>query len=480
MQLELGGFDGLEGPGVQIDVGFERSATRLSKTLRLGDCTFSSSIGLGDDPPPGSDFALWWHRYLRGTRPEPSAQIGELRVAELFCGSGGLAQGVKQFCREVGLGLNSVAAVDIDERAVEVYVANHGTTPEFVRSGPDGDLANLVDHELYGRAETARFLVPPGIKDEAWDALGDGDGVDLLIAGPPCQGHSNLNNHTRRNDLRNLSYLDVPAVAVALDCPTVIMENVQAVVHDRYQVVSTTRRLFEAAGYTVTSAALHAGSMGWPQKRSRFFLVASAVNAPIPLESVKRQLTVDEGPLDLWWAISDLEDMTEDDHHMFRQANRTAKNRERIEYLFDHDVHDLPDHQRPPCHAEGGHTYPAVYGRLHKDRPAPTVTSGFLTTGRGRYVHPTRRRTINPREAARLQGFPDDYTFEPTGTRPRSTDLGKWIGDAVPMPLGYAAALSALGNRLRAGAEDHRSPAERVARWPGYPDPEDLPVVVGQ
>ncbi len=440
---------------MQLDVRFERSATHLSKTLRLGDSTFTSSVGLGGDPPQGSDLGEWWHRYLRGVIPEPSAQIGELRVAELFCGPGGLAQGVKQFCREVGLGFKSVAAVDTDKRAVDVYVANHRTTPEFVRSGPEGDLGNLVEHSVYDVAEWARFIVSPWIKDEAWDALGDGAGIDLLLAGPPCQGHSNLNNHTRRDDLRNLSYLDVPAVAIALGCPTVIIENVQAVVHDRFQVVSTARQLFETAGYTVTSAVLHAGSMGWPQQRSRFFLVASAANTPIPLESVQRQLMVDEEHLDLWWAIADLEDRTEDDHHMFRQPNRTAENRNRIKYLFDHDLHDLPDSQRPPCHASGGHTYPAVYGRLYENRPAPTITSGFLTTGRGRYVHPTRPRTLNPREVARLQGFPDDYTFEPGGTRPNSSELTKWLGDAVPMPLGYAAALSALGNRLAVSTEDH-------------------------
>ena len=91
----------------------------------------------------------------------------------------------------------------------------------------------------------------------------------------------------------------------------------------------------------------------------------------------------------------------------------------------------------------------SVYGRLKPESPAPTITTGFMTPGRGRFIHPTERRTLSPLEAARLQGFPDTYDFrDPAGGPPSSLKLAKWIGDAVPMPLGYAAALSALGPLL--------------------------------
>ena len=52
---------------------------------------------------------------------------------------------------------------------------------------------------------------------------------------------------------------------------------------------------------------------------------------------------------------------------------------------------------------------------------------------------------INAAEAARLQGFPDTYVFQTEdGVAPARSQLAKWIGDAVPMPLGYAAGISAL------------------------------------
>jgi DNA (cytosine-5)-methyltransferase 1 len=81
------------------------------------------------------------------------------------------------------------------------------------------------------------------------------------------------------------------------------------------------------------------------------------------------------------------------------------------------------------------------------DRPAPTLTTGYLTPGRGRFIHPKDPRTLTPHEAARIQGFPDWFDFCAVPDRePSRKELGTWIGNAVPTILGYAAGLSALSN----------------------------------
>ena len=60
--------------------------------------------------------------------------------------------------------------------------------------------------------------------------------VDILLGGPPCEGHSNSNNLTRRNDPRNKYYIVMPAIAVALDAKALIVENVPGVQHDNRNV----------------------------------------------------------------------------------------------------------------------------------------------------------------------------------------------------------------------------------------------------
>ena len=144
------------------------------------------------------------------------------------------------------------------------------------------------------------------------------------------------------------------------------------------------------------------------------------------------------------WAIEDLQDKYDAEDVMFSTPQLSADNQMRLNYLVDNGEHNLPLDIRPECHREGT-TYGAVYGRMFPDRPAPTITTGFLTPGRGRFIHPTRPRVLTPREAARIQGFPDWFTFSADRSAPPSrTNVTKWIGDAVPSILGFTAAMAAL------------------------------------
>ena len=136
------------------------------------------------------------------------------------------------------------------------------------------------------------------------------------------------------------------------------------------------------------------------------------------------------------WAINDLEQENETPFHS--KANISAVNEERIRYLFDNDEYDLPNNLRPVCHQDGNHSYNAIYGRLRYDQPAQTITTGFPSPGQGRYIHPSRQRTLTPHEAARLQFFPDFFDFT---AAPSRTALKVMIGNAVSVKLSYILAL---------------------------------------
>lgn len=414
---------------------FSSTKKTLTKYIDLPSGQYISTL-----PKPPSkgdeDLGAWWLAYLHGENlPASKIQRGELKVAELFSGPGGLAQGVKQACRELGYTFNSQVAVDTDLGSTDVYRLNHGTKFTIGES-----IAGLLDYHVEGQGEQTVFTSPPKILDDEFRKATKG--IDLLLAGPPCQGHSNLNNHTRRDDERNELYLTVPALAIAANIPGIIIENVPEVIHDREGVVEKTKQLLLNAGYHIDFEVLKADRLGWPQTRKRYFLIARKGIPPVSLSDIANAFQ--EPAKSAIWAIEDLADHEVDDF-MNRQPNASDDTIRRIEWLFDNDEDDLDLSERPDCH-KNGTTYTSCYGRMYLDKPAPTLTTGFMTPGRGRFVHPTRRRVLTPREAARIQGFPDTYLWKrPEDPRPPIQAIAKWIGDAVPMPLGHLATLSLLG-----------------------------------
>ncbi len=86
-----------------------------------------------------------------------------------------------------------------------------------------------------------------------------------------------------------------------------------------------------------------------------------------------------------------------------------------------------------PRESRAGRYFSQAYGRLHRAGLARTITTFFQNAGSGRFLHYEQPRTLTIREAARLQGFPDDFVFY--GTLAEQMQL---VGNAVPLPLGEA------------------------------------------
>lgn len=363
--------------------------------------------------------------------PQPT---GRLTIVDAFCGSGGLALGASFAAEALHLKADFAAIIDTDAEALKVHTHNFLSRRALAQS-----LTRLVDYSVRGTGDAACFGYAPEVISPE---LVRQTSVDMFIAGPPCQGHSNLNNHTRRQDPRNDLYVTTVALAVALKAKTVLIENVPTVQNSHADVVATAIALLKSEGYGVSTGVLRADELGAAQRRSRFFIIAAADHEiPADALAVFSQNFISP-PQSASWAISDLADFT-GDSIWDKAPEPTPVNRSRIDYLFNHNLFDLPDAERPDCH-KSGTTYTAVYGRMHGDRPAQTITTGFGTPGQGRYIHPSRRRLITPHEAARLQGFPDWFDFTPPGLPPKRKNLAKWIGDAVHPMLGYVSGLLAI------------------------------------
>jgi DNA (cytosine-5)-methyltransferase 1 len=350
--------------------------------------------------------------FLRADRPPSAPETGDaLGIVDLFSGCGGMTIGAIEGARRAGRPAVLQLAVDVWPAALEVIELTLNAADRTCEL----DLSQVLGTFAEPERLSERLLIEAG------------KGAGLLLAGPPCQGHSALNNHTRHDDPRNDLYLAVARVARLLRPTAAIIENVRGVGRDRRGAVERCTAAFEELGYKVEPKTLDLHALGAAQRRVRHVLVATRMGT-FDFDAVAT------GPSrDLRWATEDLAFV--DGATLMDTASITnQENQRRIDWLFMNDEDNLPNDQRPPCHS-GDHSYRSMYGRLRWEEPAQTITSGFGCMGQGRFVHPLSPRTLTPHEAARLQFLPDFMDFSLVERR---TELATMIGNAAPPILTIA------------------------------------------
>ncbi|MEQ9696144.1 DNA cytosine methyltransferase [Shimia sp. SDUM112013] len=411
---------------------FLRVQGEVSRSVELGGQVFEETVrSTRSDLPPQHDFFV-------SALSEPvvtpaQSPTKRLTYVDLFCGGGGLSLGITNASRFLGRNAKLLAAVDLDKTALKL-VEDH-FKPLISRSK---SVEDLIRYDIDMSGQMDGFVVEPTVTDSQISQFRGK--VDLLVGGPPCQGHSNLNNRTRRFDSRNLLYLIMPAFAAALEVPLVIIENVPSITQAKENVVQIAKKVFETKGYNVAEGVLNAADFGSAQTRSRHFLVASSRGTP-NFDECLNLFATDRLSFDT--VCTNLPKLSPGLEILEANGQLSNENIARVNYLHDNNAYNLPNKQRPDCHQEE-HTYPSVYGRIHGDQPMTTITTGFGSPGRGRFIHPHERRVINIREAGRVQAFPDWY-WEPAVEREfKRAHYQKIIGDAVPSLLAYPLLASLL------------------------------------
>lgn len=329
---------------------------------------------------------------------------------DLFSGCGGLSCGLRE------AGFSVVAAVEIDEKASQTYGLNH------------------PDVRLY--KQDIRQIEPMDIMREAGLQPG---GLDLLAGCPPCQGFSRLrtkNQKTYVQDDRNNLVSDFLRFIRAMLPKTVMLENVPSLGKDgRFTKV---RNQLIALGYEVVVHVLDAADYQVPQRRKRLIMLASRVSMPSIAPAAAKRVTVRN-------ALSGLPapSRTKDALHAIRE-NRSQAVRDLIRLIPKNggSRSDLGEEHQLACHIRSN-GFKDVYGRMKWDDVSPTITSGCHNPSKGRFLHPTRNRTITLREAALLQGFPLDYQFDVSHGKEA---IALMIGNALPPPF-----IAAHAGSLREG-----------------------------
>ena len=248
--------------------------------------------------------------------------------------------------------------------------------------------------------------------------------LDLLAGCPPCQGFSSITklNGKKRTSIEQNKLVDHFLRYVRQLLPRAVMiENVPGL--KRSRKFRELRRALNKLGYRCNHAVLNAADFNVPQRRRRFILVA-ARGRKIPFGALSEaKPTVKDAFANLMFRPKN------DSLHKLRER-RTA----RIQKLINDIPHDggsrrsLGTRRQLMCHQECD-GFKDIYGRMAWDSVAPTITGGCCNPSKGRFLHPTRNRTITLREAALLQTFPPGYSFS---LRRGKFSAAEMIGNALP------------------------------------------------
>jgi DNA (cytosine-5)-methyltransferase 1 len=350
---------------------------------------------------------------MRSTRlwAGPEEVVG----CDLFAGAGGFSLGA------LNAGIRMAAAVENDPAACATYRSN------LIKSGRTQTRLYEADIERLDPAQVRREC---GLERS---------GCDILIGGPPCQGFSaHRLNGAGVGDPRNallLRYFDFVRVLRPL---FFLVENVPGLLWERHKdFLSEFYQLGEQADYQLQAPiALNARDYGVPQNRRRVFILGvdrrrfrKLPTWPPPPSHGDGCLETGGG-LPKWLSASIAFDMPApegdpNDVHMnhgpalvetFRRTPQNGGSRKDSGRVLN-------------CHRDhDGHS--DVYGRIDPNQPAPTMTTACINPSKGRFVHPNQHHGITLRQAARLQTFPDWFTFD--GGLMAG---GVQIGNAVPVDL---------------------------------------------
>ena len=374
-----------------------------------------------------------------------------MKAIDLFSGAGGFSYGFSSS------GWSILSANDSDRQAADTYKLNHPETKFFACSVIDLTATMMLRATDSKRGE-----------------------IDCLIGGPPCQAFS-FNNHARSvSDSRALLYKEYLRLVHGIYPKTLVMENVPGILSiDGGKVISHITDFLTLLGYSVFHDVVRAEQYGVPQTRKRVLFVASRIGDPLDMIPIPthqkreskgktlRSVQPERGSelsdcITIKDAIGDLPPLENGGNKngcrytsravtafqkearkgvqllTAHQCSRLGQiNLQRMSYIpSGGNWRDIPRHLLPSGMKRANlsdHT--TRYGRLVWNNLATTLLTK-CDPHWGAYIHPAQDRVLSVREAARLQGFPDRFTFADVGI----TQQYRQIGNAVPVQLGMAIA----------------------------------------
>jgi DNA (cytosine-5)-methyltransferase 1 len=333
-----------------------------------------------------------------------------LKVLDFFCGAGGMSLGLSK------AGIAVLGGIDNDASCLATYEKNI-VGAKFIKH----DISTLSAPEL-GK----RF------------ALTHND-PDLIFAGcSPCQFWSKIRTDKTKSERtafllkqfqRFIRYF-LPGYVIIENVPGLVTRKQQSLLPDFFQFLAVN-------GYVWDDGIINANHYGVPQNRKRYLLVATRLRHEIKLPPAEPNpsLTV-RAFIGTWNGFPRIPAGHRDStafQHIATSLSPTNLCRIRLTAKSGGTRTAWKDDKKLQIPAYNGRDeiFRDVYGRMFWDRPAPTITTRFISFSNGRFGHPEEDRAISIREGATLQTFPKEFVFHGTSLG----SLARQIGNAVPPAL---------------------------------------------
>lgn len=342
----------------------------------------------------------------------------KFKILDLFCGAGGFSCGLDSLNE-----FETVIGVDFDEKVLTTFGENI--------KGSITICGDLTDHSL--KAEIIKKAKELG--------------VNMIIGGPPCQGFSLKGKNLGLDDPRNFLFKEYVKIVEELNPEVFIIENVKNLINacDGFFIKQILDE-FHKLGYIVNYDVLNAMNFGVPQHRERAIIIGSKSKSILPPIGNGPYTTVRDAISDLSYLESGEGTFSTPYMNLpLSEYQKLLRNPDGILYNHQATSHSEvaleklklipPEGNKSslPIELHGKQKFSTTWARLMWERPSPTIDTRFDTPSNGRNSHPYLHRAITPREAARIQSFPDNYIFYG-----KKCSVCKQIGNAVPPLLAKA------------------------------------------
>lgn len=346
--------------------------------------------------------------------------MAKYNVLDLFCGCGGLSCGLDQVPQ-----IETKVALDFEPRAIKTFQLNFPNVKCVC--------GNICDE---------------AIKQQVIDYCRETE-VNMIVGGPPCQGFSLKGKNLGLNDPRNFLFLEYVDLVKRIQPAVFVIENVKNLVNsEKHYFINQIYAEFEEMGYHLNHAILNAADFGVPQNRERAIIIGQKKGkiATMPHNYISKKVTVRDAISDLAYLesgegeyIASYRYAPQSDYQKMLRNGATKLYNHKATAHSDFALEKLKmippegDKTAMPKDLYGKQKFATTWARLVWDKQSPTIDTRFDTPSNGRNSHPVLNRSITPREAARLQSFPDTFIF--TGNK---CAICKQIGNAVPPLLAKA------------------------------------------